>query len=153
MLLAEADEIPAEADGDTGGFDMWRYRAHPGRDLSCSVGAETRCVRAGRDRSTGTSFFELHLTGGGGRGARDRRASLSGVSLFAECAAPYECSRGRYATKEGGEFFVDFFADGDHILCTRNLAVDSWNIPPLADTFSGIMCGVSRPPSVSTILR
>jgi hypothetical protein len=26
MLLAEADEIPAEADGDTGGFDMWRYR-------------------------------------------------------------------------------------------------------------------------------
>src|SRR3984893_9442251 len=109
-------------------------------------------VRDGKPAADVTRpFFELHLTGGGGRGARDRRASLRGVSLFAECAAPYECSRGRYATKEGGEFFVDFFADGDHILCTRNLAVDSWNIPPLADTFSGIMCGVSRPPSVSTI--
>ena len=60
MLLAEADEIPAEADGDTGGFDMWRYRARPGRDLSCSVGAETRCVRAGRDRSTGTRIAKLN---------------------------------------------------------------------------------------------
>jgi hypothetical protein len=34
---------------------------------------------------------------------------------------------------------------------TELLVVDSWNILPLADTFSGIMWGVSRPPSVSTI--
>jgi hypothetical protein len=47
------------------------------------------------------------VAAGGGLRPRPPGKS-SGVSLFAECAAPYECSRGRYATKEGGEFFVDF---------------------------------------------
>lgn len=92
MLLAEADEIPAEADGDTGGFDMWRYRARPGRDLSCSVGAETRCVRAGRDRSTGTSFFELHLTGGGGRGIAPATAGQVLVVCPSSPNAPHRMS-------------------------------------------------------------
>jgi hypothetical protein len=30
MLVAEADAVPTEADGDTGGFDVRRYRERPG---------------------------------------------------------------------------------------------------------------------------
>jgi hypothetical protein len=45
MLLPEADAVPTEADGDTGGFDLRRYRARHGRDLSCSIGAGRALAR------------------------------------------------------------------------------------------------------------